>query len=331
MLSKKDAAYTFPEVRLVRAVEFIRSMHGGAYPKLLRCSDGRFYVVKFQNNPQGIRILANEMLAALLANTVGLPVPRPAIVEVPWELVWRNNELTMGRGSSRVQCCPGLCFGSAYAAHVVDPSSSGDVLDWLRPQHLNRVENISDFIGILAFDKWIGNADVRQVIFVRRNRALPFGVYMIDNGLSFNGQAWNFQIRPRLGLHLERLVYSRVTGMDAFEPWIVRIQQAITSKTLSKAARMIPINWYGKNRQALSNLLARLEERIWILRKLLEITREMACEFFPAWATCRHSEFNTLNCIGGLAHQEARPRPPKPACRFHIRPSVHSDFSSSST
>ena len=32
----------------------------------MRCSDGHFYVVKFRNNPQHLRVLANEMLGAML-------------------------------------------------------------------------------------------------------------------------------------------------------------------------------------------------------------------------------------------------------------------------
>jgi len=38
----------------------------------MRCDDGHYYVVKFQNNPQGARILANEMLAGRLALALGL-------------------------------------------------------------------------------------------------------------------------------------------------------------------------------------------------------------------------------------------------------------------
>ena len=48
----------------------------------MRCSDGYYYVVKFQNNPQGVRILANELLATRLAARIGLPVPGAAVVEV---------------------------------------------------------------------------------------------------------------------------------------------------------------------------------------------------------------------------------------------------------
>ena len=33
----------------------------------MRCSDGEFYVVKFRNNPQHLRVLTNEMLATRLA------------------------------------------------------------------------------------------------------------------------------------------------------------------------------------------------------------------------------------------------------------------------
>ena len=44
------------------AVEEIRRMRGGAQAHLMRCADDNYYVVKFQNNPQGRRILANELL-----------------------------------------------------------------------------------------------------------------------------------------------------------------------------------------------------------------------------------------------------------------------------
>jgi hypothetical protein len=41
------------------AVEQVRRMRGGAQSHLMRCSNQAYYVVKFQNNPQGLRILAN--------------------------------------------------------------------------------------------------------------------------------------------------------------------------------------------------------------------------------------------------------------------------------
>ena len=42
------------------ATQPIRRMRGRPQSHLMRCADENFYVVKFQNNPQGWRILANE-------------------------------------------------------------------------------------------------------------------------------------------------------------------------------------------------------------------------------------------------------------------------------
>ena len=46
-------------------------MRGGAQSHLMLGSDGNLYVVKFQNNPQHMRVLANELLATRLAEAIG--------------------------------------------------------------------------------------------------------------------------------------------------------------------------------------------------------------------------------------------------------------------
>jgi glutathione synthase/RimK-type ligase-like ATP-grasp enzyme len=53
----------------------------------MRCSDGQYYVVKFRNNPQHLRVLVNEMLATRLAERAGLPVPITEVVEVEQWLI----------------------------------------------------------------------------------------------------------------------------------------------------------------------------------------------------------------------------------------------------
>ena len=57
-------------------------MRGGSQSHLLRASDGGFYVTKFSNNPQHIRVLANEMMASLLGRWLGLPMPEVAVIDV---------------------------------------------------------------------------------------------------------------------------------------------------------------------------------------------------------------------------------------------------------
>lgn len=70
-------------------------MRGGAQSHLMRCDDGLYYVVKFQNNPQHRRVLANELLGTRLARRLGLPTVPVEIVEVPEELIRLTPELAM--------------------------------------------------------------------------------------------------------------------------------------------------------------------------------------------------------------------------------------------
>src|SRR5437588_4130083 len=99
-------------------------MRGGAQGHLMRCSDGNFYVVKFRNNPQHLRVLANELLATRL-EYAGLPVPATAVVEVGEWLVSHTPELHIQLAHEVIRCDPGLQFGSRY---VVSPLE-GQVLD----------------------------------------------------------------------------------------------------------------------------------------------------------------------------------------------------------
>src|ERR1700724_4680201 len=63
------------------AVQHVRRMRGGAQAHLMRASDGRFYVTKFQNNPLHARVLANELLATRLGRWLGLPMPQVEVIE----------------------------------------------------------------------------------------------------------------------------------------------------------------------------------------------------------------------------------------------------------
>ena len=47
----------------IQARRFLRRMRGGAQAHLLEADDGRWYVVKFLENPQHRRILVNEWIA----------------------------------------------------------------------------------------------------------------------------------------------------------------------------------------------------------------------------------------------------------------------------
>ena len=74
----------------------------------MRCDDGNFYVVKFRNNPQHTRVLANELLATRLAEGAELPVPPAAVVEVGGWLVEHTPELSIQLAGNTIPCQAGL-------------------------------------------------------------------------------------------------------------------------------------------------------------------------------------------------------------------------------
>src|SRR5579862_4732238 len=117
------------------AVQHIKRMRGGAQSHLMRCEDGHYYVVKFRNNPQHERVLANEFLATRLAEIVNLPVPVTQVVEVKAWLVEHTDELTILLSGREIRVEAGLQFGSRY---VVSPVQ-GEVFDFLPPEKLDRV------------------------------------------------------------------------------------------------------------------------------------------------------------------------------------------------
>src|SRR5271166_1872151 len=108
----------------IQAVQHIRRMRGGAQSHLMRCADGHYYVVKFQNNPQHTRVLVNDWLGTRLAELIGLPVPVTDIVDVnPW-LIEHSPELRIEICGRKTLIAPGLAFGSRY---VVVPPTEGEV------------------------------------------------------------------------------------------------------------------------------------------------------------------------------------------------------------
>ena len=272
-------------IKTVLAVEQVRRMRGGAQSHLMRCSDGEYYVVKFQNNPQGARILANEMLGGMLAARLGLPTPEIAIVDVRSCLIEHTEDLVVQLGRGRYPCSPGLCFGSRYAseANQLGGRTMLEVWDFLPRDHMPRVTNLVDFAGMLVFDKWTCNTDGRQVVFVRVTPQ-SFNVVMIDNGFCFNAAEWNFPDAPLRGLYALPYAYEGVLGIHTFEPWLQLLETKIDKQWLAEAAEGIPRAWYAHATNTLATLLDKLERRRTLVGELLRSACASAPVHFPNWA-----------------------------------------------
>ena len=202
------------------AVQHVRRMRGGAQSHLMRCSDGHFYVVKFQDNPQHTRVLANEMLATGLAQLAGLPVPTTEVVEVNSWLIEHTPELRFELVHGSKACTPGLQFGSRF----VVPPTQGLIYDYLPEHLLDRVRNLGAFAGILALDKWTCNANGRQAAFWKKSRERKFTVSFIDQGYCFNAGEWSFPDAPLRGVYARNDVYREVTGWESFQPWLGKLE-----------------------------------------------------------------------------------------------------------
>ena len=252
-------------------------MRGGAQSHLMQCRDG-FYVVKFRNNPQHPRVLANELVATRLAQAIGLPVPQAGIIEVPEWLIQNTPALRIVLGAQETLCESGLHYGSRY---VMSPTE-GQVFDYLPANMLGLVRNTSDFLGALVFDKWTCNVDLRQAVFARKGRQRKYQASFVDHGYCFNAGDWLFDDNPLRGIYPQIEVYVSVSGWESFEPWLSRVEH-LDPDVIFSAANDVPPTWYDSQWNELESLAHALVKRRGLVRDLITDFGRSARHPFPNW------------------------------------------------
>jgi hypothetical protein len=262
----------------VLAVQAIRRMRGGAQSQLMLGSDGKLWVVKFQNNPQHLRVLANELIATRLAEAVGLTVPVTDVVEVTEWLVRNTAGMELETGRRVERCMPGLQFGSQFIGGLMP----GQVMDYLPEQQLSEVRNLHEFAGMLALDKWTGNCNGRQAVFERKPRERKYRATFIDQGYCFNAGEWTFPDSPLRGVYARNVVYAGVTGWKSFEPWLSRIE-GFEDSAMWRIGEIVPPEWYGGDPGHLEKLLEQVLLRRGKVRELITSFRDSDRAPFPNW------------------------------------------------
>ena len=260
----------------------------------MRCTDGYYYVVKFQNNPQHRRVLVNELLGTRLAARLKLPTTPAVVVDVPEDLIRLTHDLAVEMPRGRIPCAPGLQFASRYPG---DPRKLA-VHDFLPEEQLRQVGNVHHFAGMLVFDKWTCNTNGRQVVFFRESAAetKPAGsasvqdansdVYetrMIDQGFCFNAGEWNFPDAPLRGLYSRNGVYEGVTGMESFMFWLELLEKQMTERALDEVTKEIPPEWYEDDYDALMRLAEQLFRRRARVPDLVLEAKRSSRQPFPNW------------------------------------------------
>jgi hypothetical protein len=257
-------------------------------------ADGNAYVVKFQNNPQHLRVLVNELLATKLAGAIGLTAPACDVVEVTEWLVENTADLDVDFGSRRERCRAGHCFGSRLVGGLMP----GHLADYLPEEQLTEVRNLEEFAGALALDKWTCNTNGRQAVFSRKQREKKYTATFIDYGYCFNAGEWVFRDSPLRGVYARNVVYVGVKGWEDFEPWLSRIEE-LKPETIWAIAETVPPEWYDGDVAGVEGLVEQLLKRRSRVRELIDSFRESSRKPFPNWGrsekTVRAEQFGEGN------------------------------------
>lgn len=274
----------------VNASRLIRKMRGGAQAHLLECDDGHSYVVKFLNNPQHRRILVNEWVASVFLNYLQISTPPTAIVQLSAEFLAANPDVHIQLGSRHLAVEPGWHFGSRYPG---DPRKVM-VYDFIPDLLLEKVVNLNEFLGVLAFDKWMSNADARQSVFYRarlqewspsggpRPVRLGFVAHMLDHGYIFDGPHWTFSESPLQGLYFRPVVYRNVKSWDDFQPWLDRVVH-FPEDVVDQAQKQVPPQWLDGDESTLDSVLTKLISRCRRVPDLIRDSRSGRVNPFPDW------------------------------------------------
>lgn len=267
--------------KTISAVQQIRKMRGGSQSHLMRADDGAFYVVKFQNNPQHVRILANEFFGSRIGSYLGLPMPDVAVIGVCDWLITHTPDLRIIDTGRETLCSSGLQLGSRY---VADPENTV-VADYLPESVMVKNARIAHHLASsLVFDKWTGNADGRQAVFTKPAYARSYEVVLIDQGYCFNAGSWDFPDRTLVGTFYRNFVYEHATGWESFEPILSRAEQ-IDQESLWKLAEGMPQEWWYQHTCGdLHRLIETLYQRRSKIRDLITDFRHSTRNPFPNWA-----------------------------------------------
>jgi hypothetical protein len=250
----------------IEAVLLMKRLRGSSQAVLTRCSNDRYYCVKFINNPNGVRALANEVVTTRIAHYLGVPVPNYSFIYVSDWLISHSPYMVMLKDGEYVKYRSGVHFGSET------PYSHGrqrQVLDYLPASYAGRVHDLHSFAGALALDAWTGNLGKRQAIFVRRDGVAKYDTLFIDHHLSLT-VAEATESASVVPAYCHREFYDFVRGWGSFEPFLTKIEETNHS-TVARFLIDFPDEWdiseewrsrvadhLIKRRELVKSLIARL-------------------------------------------------------------------------
>jgi len=212
---------------------------------------------------------------------LGILTPATAIVNFSADFIRDNPDLHIQLRSHRAPPACGSHFGSLFAGEPEQRVHSHS----LKPI-LAAVANLSDVCGVLVADKWLGNTDSRQSVFVRVSGVqspFSFLAHMIDKGQVFDGGNWRFEDSPVRGPYFGPM-YRDVRSLEAFDPWLKAVA-TFPEALLRDVCQLTPSSWRsGDTESAFRMLLARLMRRRGRVGDLICACRSEPTNPFPNWS-----------------------------------------------
>lgn len=218
-----------PLARLTGARYVVPLREGGSLPAVVDTEDDGSFVVKFRGAGQGPRALIAEMLVALIAQHLGLPVPRPALIEL-------DDGFGRGEPDPEIQdilrdsvgpnfgleFLPGaLAFDPAVDGRLVSPELAADVV-WL-DAYLTNVDRTARNTNLL----------------VSGNR-----VWLIDHGaaLFFHHRwaGWQERIQSPFVQIADHVLLHLAGDLEAADE---RLREQLDASVLAAFVEALPDDW----------------------------------------------------------------------------------------
>jgi len=202
-------------------------------------SDQQPWVVKFPNNPNGLRNLPNELIAGRLGRRIGVRIPKVDIVGVSQELIDAQGLRFRNAGAVPKG---GLCFGSQTVTGIDAISLLGSAAPSSFIQQ--------DLASIAVFQTWTADGDGQAIFRVEPNGT---AVYSIDHGHFFGSPNWDPSIADRRDpvsytLHLRYFV-PPIRDLRFYEN-VLGLLERLTVEEMAAEMRDVPEEWLSLRERA---------------------------------------------------------------------------------
>jgi hypothetical protein len=131
-----------------RRLDPTKNEQGSAEAQVFADADGNEYLCKATNNPQGGKVVVNDVVGGLALEWLGVLHPQTAIVNVPQAVIDNSPGAKFGNGQA---FAAGDAFGCPY--WTSEPDSV---------VRTAKVTNLRDVAGAVVLDTWLANGDSRQ-------------------------------------------------------------------------------------------------------------------------------------------------------------------------